>query len=139
MQGSGFRVRGSGLRIQDQAPGYLADLIWTKVIPSLIKVSCFRFRVQGSGIKFECFWGLAQWESEALGQIGQDEPASGMALEPLVAFAPSWPRASEGVRVEGHRAGYGSEACQAHRLGVSLNSRIESTNEEEKELSTEGF
>ena len=26
--------------------------------------------------------------SEALGQLGQDEPASGMALEPLVAFAP---------------------------------------------------
>ena len=26
--------------------------------------------------------------SEALGQLGQDEPASGMALEPLVAFSP---------------------------------------------------
>jgi len=26
--------------------------------------------------------------SDALGQLGQDEPASGMALEPLVAFAP---------------------------------------------------
>ena len=26
--------------------------------------------------------------SEALGPLGQDEPASGMALEPLVAFAP---------------------------------------------------
>ena len=26
--------------------------------------------------------------SEALGQLGHDEPASGMALEPLVAFAP---------------------------------------------------
>ena len=26
--------------------------------------------------------------SEALGQLGKDEPASGMALEPLVAFAP---------------------------------------------------
>ena len=26
-------------------------------------------------------------ESEALGQLGQDEPASGMALEPWVAFA----------------------------------------------------
>ena len=28
------------------------------------------------------------WHSEALGQLGQNEPASGMALEPLVAFAP---------------------------------------------------
>ena len=26
--------------------------------------------------------------SEALGQLGQDEPASGMPLEPFVAFAP---------------------------------------------------
>ena len=31
-------------------------------------------------------------ESEALGQLGQDEPASGMALEPLLAFAPMWPQ-----------------------------------------------
>ena len=30
---------------------------------------------------------LTPW-SEALGQLGQDEPASGMALEPVVAFAP---------------------------------------------------
>ena len=27
-------------------------------------------------------------DSEALGQLGQDEPASGMALEPLVTSAP---------------------------------------------------
>ena len=32
--------------------------------------------------------GLLNAYSEALGQLGQDEPASGMALEPLVAFAP---------------------------------------------------
>jgi len=31
---------------------------------------------------------LGARHSEALGQLGQDEPASGMALEPLVAFAP---------------------------------------------------
>ena len=32
-------------------------------------------------------WALAT-KSGALGQLGQDEPASGMVLEPLVAFAP---------------------------------------------------
>ena len=30
---------------------------------------------------------LQGYLAEALGQLGQDEPASGMALEPLVAFA----------------------------------------------------
>ena len=32
--------------------------------------------------------GVGEGGSEALGQLGQDEPASGIALEPLVAFAP---------------------------------------------------
>ena len=32
--------------------------------------------------------GVLLMSSEALGQLGQDEPASGMALESLVAFAP---------------------------------------------------
>ena len=32
---------------------------------------------------------LKDLKSEALVQLGQDEPASGMALEPLVAFAPT--------------------------------------------------
>ena len=42
----------------------------------------------GRGIPVQGHWRMKSRASEALGQLGQDEPASGMALEPLDGLCP---------------------------------------------------